>query len=129
MNPAVPFDWDQQFKPIRARCGRNGAVKFPNLRGEIRAGHQVRLLCRSLLHLDAVYPSASLRPELQHIESLADVQRAARAIGLPPVIVEDAVSDVRMLLHLAQEHARSDCVRASRRNEEGISGLDRKSVV
>lgn len=123
MNSPVTLQRDQQFKSIRTRLGIHGLRKFQNLHGEIGAGRQVRPLRRSLLNLDAGYLSASLRPEMQHIKSLADMQSPMRTIGLPPVIVEDPVGNVGLFLHFAQEHAGPNCVRASCRNEEGVPGL------
>ena len=47
-------------------------------------------------------------------------------IGLRPVVIEDAVGDVGMLLDFAEKHAGTDGVRGSRGDEEGISGLHGK---
>jgi hypothetical protein len=78
-----------------------------------------------LLNRDAAHLCASLRTELQNVKSLGNVERAGRTIRLPTLVVEDTVRDIRILLHFAQQHARTDGVRASRRNKEGVSGLHR----
>lgn len=74
--------------------------------------------------MDSLHPAAMLCPEIEHIKGLTNVQGPKRAIGLSPVIVEDAISDIGMLLYLAEQNAGADCVGASCRNEKSISGLD-----
>src|SRR5690348_15150365 len=101
MNPPVALEGDQQFEAIRALACAERFREVPDFSNEIGASRQVSFFCRSLLNLNAGKPSASLGPKLKHVKRLADMQRAGRAIRLAPVVVEDAIGDVGMLLNFA----------------------------
>ena len=49
----------------------------------------------------------------------------AHAVRVAAVVIEHAISEIRILLNFAEHHARADGVRGAGRNEDGVARAQR----
>ena len=110
-------------------CGRENRLrKFPFLDREITAGDEVRFGDGAALDSKRLDFSAVLLAEANHVKCFLDVQCACATVRIAAIVIVNAVSDVGVLLNLAEDISGTDCVNCARRNEDGIAGNERDAI-
>jgi hypothetical protein len=102
---------DEQLKTL----GRGGSQKWdvenPFFRCKVRAGDKESLFCSGVLKTQGLELCAGLRAETHDGESFLNMKFAHATLSVGPIVVEDAIGEIGVLLNFAEDKTRSNRMR------------------
>src|SRR5579862_5096756 len=115
------FENDHQVEMFSPGSGRNGLRKCPFFSREVAARNKKSLSHRPTRGTHRLNFPTALVPETNYLERLLNVQFAPAALRVAPIVIVNAIRQIRMLLYLAEHQSRANRMRRPRRNENRIT--------
>src|SRR5580700_6436425 len=97
--------------------GRDRLRKLPFLGREITAGDKKRFSQRAASNCHWFNLAAALLSKANYLECLLDMQFARSALGVAPIVIVNAIRQIRMLLYLTKHEALANRVRCASGDE------------